>query len=244
MSNIKSSNRFIWGLAVAFLLPLSFYFIAKSLSKDKIFMPGHYGIDRVDSARTDGKLVTDTVYHKTGDLALTNQLGEHVTLNGTLAGKIMVVDFFFVSCTSSCPKLTGNMSLLQKAFRFNPKMENGLDNSVQFVSVTVNPERDSFQVLRKYADSYGANHDHWWFLTGDKKDNYNYARNELKLLVGPGDGGAEDFIHTEKMVLIDANRNIRGYYDGMDTAQVKKCADDIVLLTMEKEHKKNIPASK
>jgi len=236
MSKQKSSNRFIWGLAVAFLLPLSFYFIAKSLSKDKIHMPGHYGVEHVDSAMVDGKMQTDTGYHKTADLALTNQLGDKVTLNGTLAGRILVVDFFFVNCTSICPRLTGDMGLLQKAFRHNPKMENGLDNSVQFVSITVNPERDSFPVLRKYADLFNANHDHWWFLTGDKKTIYNFARHELKLSVGDGDGGADDFIHSKQMVLIDANRNIRGYYDGLDTMQVRKCADDIVLLTMEKEH--------
>ena len=244
MSEKKSTNRFIWGLAVAFLLPLSFYFIAKTLSKDKIFMPGHYGIDRVDSAAADGKVVRDTIYHTTSDLALTNQLGDKITLNETLQGKILVVDFFFANCMGTCPKLSGNMALLQKAFRHNPKMENGLDNSVQFVSITIDPAHDSFPELRKYADRYGANHDHWWFLTGDKKDIYNFARNELKLSVGPGDGGAEDFIHTEKMVLIDAKRNIRGYYDGLDTAQIKKCADDIVLLTMEKEHKRKIPGSK
>lgn len=235
----KKSNRFIWGLAVAFLLPLSFYFIAKMLSKDHIVMPGHYGIARVDSTKgADGKLQLDTTYRTVADLALINQLGDNVTLNGTLQGKMLVVDFFFTNCTATCPKLTGNMGLLQKAFRHNPKIENGLDNSVQFISITVNPERDSFPALRKYADGYGANHDHWWFLTGDKKAIYSYARNELGLATGPGDGGADDFIHTEKMVLIDARRNIRGYYDGLDTAQIKKCADDIVLLSMEKEHKK------
>lgn len=240
MNKKKSTNRFIWGLAVAFLLPLSFYFIAKSLSKDRIFMPGHYGIERIDSAVVDGKVVKDTFYHAISDLSLINQLGDKVTLNGTLKDKILVIDFFFVNCTSTCPRLSGNMALLQKAFRHNPKIENGLDNSVQFVSISVDPAHDSFPELRKYAERYNANHDHWWFLTGDKVAIYSFARNELKLSTGPGDGGADDFIHTEKMILIDAKRNIRGYYDGLDSVQLKKCADDIVLLTMEKEHKRRI----
>jgi len=201
-------------------------------------MPGHYGVERIDSAMVNGKLETDTTYHRVADLALINQLGDRITLDSTLKGRMLVVDFFFVNCPTICPVLSGNMALLQKAFRHNPKIENGLDNSVQFISITVNPERDSFPELRKYADRFGANHDHWWFLTGDKRSIYNFARNELKLAVGPGDGGADDFIHTEKMVLIDAKRNIRGYYDGLDTMQVKKCADDIVLITMEKEHKR------
>ncbi len=188
----------------------------------------------------DGKLQTDTIYHTTSDLHLTNQLGENISLNNELAGKIMVVNFFFTTCPTVCPKLTGNMTMLQKAFRFNPKVENGLDKSVHFVSISVDPVNDTFPALRAYAERFHANHDHWWFLTGDKKSIYDFARNELKLSVGPGDGGAEDFIHTQKLILIDARRNIRGYYDGTDTVEIKRCADDIVLLTMEKDksHKK------
>lgn len=237
MSTKNNGNKFILGLAVAFVLPLSFYMIAKLLSKDKIHLPGHYRVERVDPVVEDGKTYYDTTYHKVGDLALVNQLGDKVTLNGDLSGRILVVDFFFINCAGPCPKLSGNMTMLQKAFRRNPKMENGLENSVHFVSISVDPEHDTVAALRTYAEGFRADHDHWWFMTGEKKSIYDYARNELGLAVGPGDGGAEDFIHTEKLVLIDAKRNIRGYYDGLDTVQIKKCADDIVLLTMEKEKK-------
>lgn len=233
----KTNITFILGLAVAFLLPLSFFLIAKSLSKDSIHLPPRFGVERVEDVSVDGKTVKDTIYHAVSDLALVNQLGDKVTLNGSLAGKIMVVNFFFVNCPSVCPKLSGNIGMLQKAFRKNNKIEFGIDNAVQFVSLSVDPVHDTFQALRVYADRYGVNHDHWWFLTGDKQQIYNYARNELKLSVGPGDGGAEDFIHTEKLVLIDAKRVVRGYYDGLDTVEIKRCADDIVLLTLEKEKK-------
>ncbi|MCF8450583.1 MAG: SCO family protein [Taibaiella sp.] len=234
----KTNNSFIMGLAVAFLLPLSFYMIARMLSKDSINLPDYYGVERVDSTMKDGKLETDTVYHTVADLQLTNQLGDQVSLNKDLASRIMVVDFFFVACPSVCPRLAGNIGMLQKAFRRNTKNEFGIDKSVHFVSISVDPAHDTFQALRAYADRFGANHDHWWFLTGDKQSIYDYARNELKLAVGPGDGGAEDFIHTEKLVLIDAQRKIRGYYDGLDTVEIKRCADDMVLLTMEKVKKR------
>jgi protein SCO1 len=233
----KTNISYILGLAVAFLLPLSFFLIAKSLSKDSIHLPPRFGVERVDDITVDGKTVKDTIYHTVSDLALINQLGDQVTLNGSLAGRIMVVNFFFINCPSVCPKLSGNIGMLQKAFRKNNKIEFGIDNAVQFVSLSVDPVHDTFQALRVYADRYGVNHDHWWFLTGDKQQIYNYARNELKLSVGPGDGGAEDFIHTEKLVLIDAKRVVRGYYDGLDTVEIKRCADDIVLLTLEKEKK-------
>jgi len=235
MSTKRSNKKFFMGLAVAFLLPLSFYFITKALSKDKIHMPRYYGVDSVSAMNKDGKVVEDTIFHRISDLALTNQLGDKISLDSTLKGKILVVDFFFVSCPSVCPRLTGNMTMLQRAFRHNPRMETSLEGDVQFISITVNPERDTFPALRAYADHYYANHDHWWFLTGDKKLIYNFARNELKLTVGEGDGGPDDFIHTEKLTLIDRDRHIRGYYNGLDTAEVRRCADDIVLLTLEKD---------
>jgi protein SCO1/2 len=235
----KSNTKFMIGMAVAFLLPLSFYFIARLLSKDKIHMPKFYGVERVEDRVKEGKTISDTIYHKVGNISLTNQLGDLISTDNTLKGKILIVNFFFVDCPTICPRLTGNVSILQKAFRRNPKMERSLDADVQFLSITVNPAHDTFQLLRNYADRFKANHDSWWFLTGDKAAIYNFARNELKLSVGPGDGGADDFVHTEQLTLIDRNRNIRGYYDGLDTAQLKKCADDIVLLTMEKEHKRN-----
>lgn len=222
-------------LAVAFLLPLSFYFITKALSKDKIHMPRHYGVDSVVTVNVDGKMKDDTIFHKISDLSLTNQLGDKISIDSNLKDKILVIDFFFINCPSVCPRLTGNMTMLQKAFRKNPRMETSLENEVQFISITVNPEHDSFPAMRDYADRFYANHDHWWFLTGDKKIIYNFARNDLRLSVGPGDGGADDFIHTEKLTLIDKERHIRGYYNGLDTADVRKCADDIVLLTLEKE---------
>lgn len=226
------------GLAVALLLPLSFYFIVSELSKGKVKMPGHYGIEKVDTRKTGEKVYLDTVYHQVNDLTLTNQLGEKVSINKDLAGKMVVIDLFFTNCPSICPQLTEHMKLLQKGFKKDPKKEASLDTIVQFVSITVNPERDSFQALRTYADRAGANHDHWWFLTGDKKTIYQFIRNELGILTGPGDGGVDDFIHSEKFVLLDRDRYIRGYYNGLNDTDVRKCADDIVLLTLEKKKKK------
>jgi protein SCO1/2 len=129
------------------------------------------------------------------------------------------------------------MVLLQNAFRRDKKKERSMNEDVHLISITVNPERDSFPALRAYADRYGVNHDYWWFLTGDKKLIYDYARNQLGLSVQPGDGGADDFIHTEKIVILDKDRFVRGYYDGLDSSAIGKAAYDISLLTMEKKRK-------
>lgn len=236
MSTKKSNKTFLGGIAVAVLLPLSLYLIVVELVKrdvksGKIYMPHHYAVDKIDSQVVNGKTEYDTVYHQVADITLTNQLGETVSLNKDLKDKMVVIDFFFVNCPSVCPRLTQNMRLLQRAFKKN-------DTLVQLLSITVNPGHDSFPVLRTYADHYNVDHDHWWFLTGDKKAIYDFARNQLFVSVPPGDGGADDFIHTQKLVLLDKNRYIRGYYDGLDSADIKRCADDIVLLSMENVKKK------
>ena len=237
MAEKRSNKQFFLGLAVAVLLPLSFYLVTNELSKGKIHMPGYHHIEMVDSLAVNGKMERDTTYHRVGDVTLTNQFGQPVSLNNDLKGKLLVIDFFFTSCNATCPQLTKSMKLLQTSFRKDPKKEASLDTIVQFISITVNPERDSFQVLRTYADKYGVNHDTWSFLTGDKKTIYKFARNELGVTTGPGDGGAEDFIHTDQLILIDRDRFVRGYYNGLHDTDVRKCADDIVLLNMERKHK-------
>jgi len=234
MTQSKKSNKFILAIAVAFLVPLFCFLLVSRMSKGKVIMPKHYLVDKVQEKTEGGHTIKDTVYHTVADISLIDQVGRAVSLNKDLAGKMLVVDFFFTSCTASCPQLSSNMRLLQTSFKKDNRKEASLDTIVQFISITVDPAHDSFPALRAYADRYSANPDHWWFLTGDKKSIYNYARNELGVVTGPGDGGAEDFIHTEKIVLIDRNRQVRGYYDGLDVVQVRKCADDIVLLTLEK----------
>jgi protein SCO1/2 len=220
------------------MVPLFCYLVVNSMSKGKVKMPHYYGIERIDSQAKGGQMHRDTIYHQIKDLVLTNQLGQKVSLNKDLDGKILVVDLFFTTCPSTCPQLTTNMRLLQNSFKKDTKKEASLDTVVQFISITVDPLRDTFPALRAYADKYGANHDHWWFLTGDKKTIYDFARNELGVATGPGDGGADDFIHTSQFVLIDKDRVIRGYYNGLSDTEARKCADDIVLLTLEKKHKK------
>lgn len=222
------TTKLILGITVAVVLPFSFYILAKVLKKDQLQMP-HYYI--ADSA--NGK---DTVFHRVADLEGINQFGDRVSLNKDLQGRMLAVDFFFTNCTTVCPTLTKNMKWLSSAFKKTPMARN--DTLVQFISITVDPVRDTFQALRSYADRYGADGNRWWFITGDKKKLYDWARNELHLSVPDGNGGADDFIHTEQIVLLDKDRNIRGYYNGLDSLALGRCAYDVGLLEMEKKHKK------
>src|SRR6185503_112981 len=122
-----------------------------------------------------------TIYRQMPDIELTNQLGKKISLNRSLKGKILVLDFFSINGADSSDKLTANMRGMEKAFAKDPKKENSLDTAVQFISISVDPQRDSFPALRVYADKHKANHDHWWLLTGDRSIIYNYIRNELNV---------------------------------------------------------------
>jgi len=134
--------------------------------------------------------------------------------------KIIVADFFFTHCPSICPKMTASLKHVDQYFKN--------ENFLQFVSFTVDPERDSSKQLSKYTVLFNLNTDHWNLITGDKKDIYKLARNGFKIVATDGDGGPDDFIHSDKIVLIDTQKNIRGYYNGTDAEEVKQLIADII----------------
>ena len=227
-----NNKKFLMALTVAILLPFSFYIIAKVKKKDQLNMPNYYGILKVDTLTKEGKQQLDTIYKTVDDLVLTNQMGDTVSLNNDLAGKMLLVEVFFTNCTTICPILTNNISyFLHKAFKKN-------DTTVHFVSLTIDPANDSIPILKAYAQKYKANPDHWWFLTGDRNLIYNYLYNDLKLMLKQSGNDTELLEHTPTLVLIDKDRYIRGYYNGLDTIELKKCADDIGLISMQKRRKK------
>lgn len=231
MAKINSNRKFFLALTVALLLPFSFYIIAKVLKKDQLSIPRYYHPVKWSNISKAGS--NDTIYHRVNDIVLQNQMGDKVSLNKDLKGKMLLVEVFFTNCQTICPNLTQNISyFLHKAFKKN-------DTTVHFVSITIDPQEDSVAALKAYSERYSVNPDHWWFLTGDRGEIYNYLRNELKLMVKPADNGVEELDHTPTLVLIDKDRFIRGYYNGLDTAALKQCADDIGLISMQKRHKKN-----
>jgi len=235
MKNNKRNIKFIIGLAVAVLLPLFFIVLTRIAIEHSDPRPRHYGIERIDTLRHNGRQQYDTTFRKVNDIVLTNQLGKKISLNNDLKGKILVLDFFSTDCSDSCGRMAINMRAMERAFAKDPKKEHTLNADVQFISISLDPQRDSFSVLRAYADKYKADHDHWWLLTGDKARIYSYVRNELNINLAMN---ADGIGHTAQWVTLDKNRYIRGYYNGLDTAGLKHCADDVVFLFGESEAQK------
>lgn len=231
------NRKAVYGLAIALLLPLISYFIVKAYSKNAISLPRHYIYDTVINKTVDGKSVSDTIWHKLPDFNLTNQLGENISWKN-MEGKTVVADFFFTHCPTICPKLTENMKRLQQEITNTNKVGDQRPEFLQFLSFTVDPERDSVNELKKWADRFQINPSNWWLLTGDKKTIYDLSIEHMKIPAVDGKGIDTGFFHTDRMVLIDKNRNIRGYYHGLDTIAVKQLAQDIIFLTLEKGTKR------
>jgi protein SCO1/2 len=231
------SKKALLALCIVVLLPVVSYLIVKEVSKDAVIIPRRYFADTVINKVVNGKTVTDTIWHTVSSVKLTNQLGDTVSFDD-VKGKIIVADFFFTRCPSICPYLTKNMKGLQDATRMKDFRKKIDSSFVQFFSFSVDPERDSVPALKRYADKYGVNHDTWWFLTGPKKTIYDFALNELKLGLQDGGNVDSDFIHTAKFVLLDKERVVRGYYNGLDTSSLSKLAEDITILMLEKDRKK------
>jgi protein SCO1/2 len=108
---------------------------------------------------------------------------------------------------------------------------------VQILSHSVTPVADSVSVLNAYAEKHGANPALWWFLTGPKEDIYALARRSYFSCLDEGDGGFQDFVHTENVVLVDSQGRLRGFYDGTDEQAMSRLFRDLTFLLKKKSEK-------
>jgi protein SCO1/2 len=228
------SRKALTAVLLAVMVPVICYLLVKKASDHAIGMPGRFFYDSVKTVMRDGKAIDDTLWHSVEDFKFQNQLGKTVSL-ADLPGKVIVADFFFTRCPSICPKLTVNIRKLQDALSTKDQFKQLNPAYIQFISFSVDPERDSVPVLRAYGNHYGINPDIWWLLTGPKKQIYDFSLNELKLGQADGEGVDSNFIHTQKLVLLDKERVVRGYYNGLDSVDLAKLANDMVFIMLEKD---------
>lgn len=159
------------------------------------------------------------------DFALTERSGKPFRL-ADLHGKVWIADFIFTYCAGPCPLMTTRMSKLQQPLKDF--------NDVRLVSFTVDPKRDTPEVLAKYADNYEASRDRWFFLTGEQAAIYSLATNGFHLPVIENAGGGSQPEHSTRFVLVDRQARIRGYYDGTSEEALDKLLQDAGHLLREK----------
>jgi len=133
---------------------------------------------------------------------------------------VFVADYFFVQCPGIWKQMSSELQRVYSKFDQQPDFK--------IVSHTSKPEEDSVEALMDYAKMYGVKDpSKWVFLTGNKKELYQVARNQYFIVDEEGDGGEDDFIHTERFVLVDKQGYLRGYYDGTDSIEVDRLMIDI-----------------
>ncbi len=177
-----------------------------------------------------GKPIPDTVYHKISAYALTDQDGKQVSLE-FFNDKIVIYSFFYTHCPTLCKEQHKNLSLIAKNYVKN--------RMIHFVSITVDPDRDSVPVLKNYARQFGVNTDKWRFVTGDTTAIYKLAR--AGLLVNALKVGNNDFIYSDKLILVDADKRIRGYYSGTSVTELTRLNDEIKVQITEELRKIKAP---
>lgn len=223
-------NKII-GIIIAFIAPIVFFFIFDYFDiyqvigrKNQPKLPRYLPITEVVADSANAKRVNDTLWHVVPPFSFMAHNGKTVT-EQDFKNKIWVVDFFFANCPGICPKMTNELKRVQREFR--------TDTALVILSHTVDPVRDTLEALQRYAEANEVDSTRWLLLTGDKKAIYDQARHGYYVSASEGDGGPEDFVHTEKFVLVDKDRIIRGFYDGTNPEEVNKMMTDIRVLELE-----------
>jgi protein SCO1 len=159
---------------------------------------------------------TVSFYGTAPSFQLTNQNGQPFG-SAQLFGKIWIADFVYTTCPGPCPMISGRMSELQKPLE---------KTDVRLISFSVDPEKDTPEVLRRYADKFQAEPGRWDFLTGPKSAIYKISHDGFKLAVSDGSDAQGIPVHSTRMVLVDRHGQIRGYYDATEPDAVTKLLAD------------------
>ena len=202
-------------LVCMLLIPVLIFMFLKGFGKNEYSLPIFFekGADNPFMECP----ATDTTQHYIPEFSFLNQDGKRIG-RAEMQGKITIVDFFFTSCPSICPVMSKEMERVNDMFRDQP--------NVQIMSISIDPEYDTPEILKEYAEEHNAIPGKWHFLSGPKEETYRLAKCGFIIPLVDGNGVADDFVHTDKFMLIDELGRIRGYYSGTNR-------EDVDLLILE-----------
>lgn len=163
--------------------------------------------------------------HTIADFSFVDQ-DSNVVTNHTFDDKVYIANFFFTSCPGICPQMNGNLRVVADSL-IN-------DDRIRFISHSVTPYIDNVHKLKEYADVHGINTGQWHLVTGTQGDIYKLARQSYFADEEMGfNADSTDFLHTERVILVDRDRHIRGVYNGTVELEMQRMMDDIHLLLDE-----------
>lgn len=196
-----------------------------------ILIFGIYAVPKIVNTLKTPTLVTIA---KVPNFEFTNQDGIRIS-NSFYEGKVYVVEFFFTTCPTICPKMNENMVKLQNEFYGN------LDFGI--ASFSINPKHDTPEVLKQYAKNHGATLKNWNFLTGNQEKIYELANTGFTLYAGENSNAEGGFEHSGMFALVDKQGNIRSrvdehgnpiaFYEGLESKGIQMIKEDIKILLKE-----------
>ena len=213
--NERRIDTVVWGgLALVIALILGAFLVKRSRSS------------------SPSSAVAFPVYSVLNDFKLTNHLGRTVSL-ADLRGKIWVADLIFTRCPGPCAQLSRQMSQLQTNLADLP--------DVHLVSLTADPDYDSPQVLKRYAKTFEAQDDRWWFLTGNKQELLTLITGTNGLMLVALEKNLESrqsendlFLHSTRIMMVDAQGRLRAFFESEDPELFSKIRQTALSLRKEK----------
>lgn len=193
--------------------------------KKKIHVLPFIGNFDIEYKLVDGVEVTDTIYPRIPFFHFTNEFGKEIT-SSQMKGKVWIADFFFTSCQTICPLMTTNLKRLNQSTQ-------DLSNEVQFISFSIDPERDTPKTLKRYKAHHGISAQNWTFLTGDEEKTHLLGIENFQIFAGRDEESQGGFAHSGAFTLVDKEGFVRGVYLGTDPKQVEQLEKDLRLLLKE-----------
>jgi protein SCO1/2 len=218
-------------LALILALPGFLYYLLTAEGKNRYKPLPIFGPKPLSGTfhKVRGKEIPDTLYHTVADFKLSDLNGNPVSFE-TFDKKIILVNFFYTGCQNNCGKMNANVDSIALHYAKNPL--------VRFISVTVDPDKDTPAALKAYAGNFKAS-PNWQFLTGDTSNIYNFARKGL--LVDALQSGKDSFVFSDKIILLDSEHHVRGYYSGLLMDDLIRLNDEIKVMIAEELRRNDKP---
>ena len=214
---MKNSNYSYIGISFI-LLVFGIIFIPKVVSRAKQgditrieSRSKNLSLNEINNTTTLSYLTINGEKKRVSSFSFTNQNGETIT-NEDYSGKVFLLEFFFTTCPTICPKMNQNLVSIQNSFP--ERTDFGI------ASITINPDYDTVEVLKDYADQYGVKNPNWHFLTGDQGVIYELANSGFNLYAAQVDGADGGFEHSGNFALIDKQGYIRSRVDDFGNPKI------------------------
>jgi protein SCO1/2 len=179
----------------------------------------YYGNFETEYSTVDGKQVIDSIYPTIPAFSYLNQ-DSIMVKSADMKGKVWIADFFFSTCPTICPTMTTQMKRLNT-------MTDDLNEHLQFMSFSINPDYDQPSILRRYIKLHGIEAENWHFFTGDEAKTHKLGIDNFLIFADSDDEAPGGYAHADSFVLVDRDGYVRGVYRGTDTDEVNRMEADL-----------------